>query len=138
MILYPCNQFGKQEPAANSEEYINGVEKVRPGNGYSLNKRCITVMQKGDVNGNASQPIFDYFKRYCPYIEATKEFEKACAIDYEPKTPTDLRWNFEKFLIGADGYVVRRYSHKVNPAIIVADIERLLKISGNRSTHHPC
>jgi hypothetical protein len=30
---FPCNQFGNQEPGANSE-ILNGLRYVRPGNGF--------------------------------------------------------------------------------------------------------
>jgi glutathione peroxidase len=38
----------------------------------------------------------------------------------------DVKWNFEKFLIGKDGKVIKRYRSKVKPADIAGDIEKAL------------
>lgn len=39
---------------------------------------------------------------------------------------SDIRWNFEKFLIGVDGMPRWRYSPSVLPVNITGDIEDLL------------
>jgi glutathione peroxidase len=33
----------------------------------------------------------------------------------EPEAAGDIKWNFEKFLIGRDGKVVKRFSPRVKP-----------------------
>jgi glutathione peroxidase len=37
-----------------------------------------------------------------------------------------VKWNFEKFLIGRDGKVSKRYASTTEPKSIAADIEKLL------------
>ena len=37
-------------------------------------------------------------------------------ILYDPTYTEDVKWNFEKFLVGPDGRAMYRYSDKVDPA----------------------
>jgi glutathione peroxidase-family protein len=39
---------------------------------------------------------------------------------------SDITWNFEKFLIGREGQVLKRYSPRITPEELGADIERAL------------
>ena len=41
----------------------------------------------------------------------------------------DIRWNFEKFLIGPEGEPFRRYSRSFQTINIEPDIKRLLKVA---------
>ena len=85
VVGFPCNQFGGQEP---------GTEK-------DIVQFCQTnydvkfpLARKLEVNGPGRHPVYQWL---------TKEF------------PGDIEWNFEKFLIGRDGKVVRRYPPATKP-----------------------
>ena len=45
---------------------------------------------------------------------------------YEDMATTDIRWNFEKFLIDTEGRPVMRYSEKYDPENIEEDVKELL------------
>jgi glutathione peroxidase len=47
----------------------------------------------------------------------------------EADPPGEVEWNFEKFLIGRDGQIVRRFKSAVTPndAAVIQAIERALQ-----------
>lgn len=45
---------------------------------------------------------------------------------WEPLTISDIKWNFEKFLVGPDGKPVMRWHPRVNVSEVRADIRRYL------------
>lgn len=89
VVGFPCNQFAGQEPG--SAEEIETFCSTTYGVSFPL-------MEKIEVNGDGRHPIYD---------ELTK------AADGEGHTG-DIRWNFEKFVIAADGSVTR-FSPMVAP-----------------------
>lgn len=100
----PCNQFAGQEPGAAEE-----IQSF-----CSLNYNVtFPLSEKIDVNGDHRHPL---------YTELTKVADSS---GYSG----DIRWNFEKFLVGRDGDVVARFHPKVAPDSpeILAAIESALK-----------
>ena len=86
---FPCNQFAGQEPG--SAEEIQTFCSTTYGVSFPL-------FEKIDVNGEHQSPIYT-------------ELEKvADAKGYSG----DVRWNFEKFLVGRDGSVTR-FAPQVTP-----------------------
>ena len=77
VLGFPCNQFGEQEPG-NAEE-ISTFCSVNYGVTFPL-------FEKIEVNGEDRHPIY-------------AELEEVA--DAEGHTG-DIRWNFEKFLVGPD------------------------------------
>jgi len=96
----PCNQFGEQEPG--SAEEISTFCSTNYGVTFPMT-------EKVEVNGDG---------RHALYSQLTP------LEDNEGHTG-DIRWNFEKFLIGSDGAAIARYSPTVIPddALITAAIE---------------
>jgi len=96
----PCNQFMEQEPG--SAEDIATFCSTTYGVTFPL-------FEKVEVNGDGRHPI---------YTELTQVAD-AEGVD------GDIRWNFEKFLLSADGEVVARFAPTVEPeaAEIVEAIE---------------
>jgi len=122
VLGFPSNIFGKQEPGANGTEILNGIRYVRPGGGYEPN---FTIFKKIDVNGENEHPLFTYLKNYCP---STKEhFSDASKLFYSPIRNSDIRWNWEKFLISKEGKPYMRYDAGTKPNEIRTDVEFLLK-----------
>ena len=100
VIGFPCNQFGAQDPGTN-EEIGTFCQK-----NYGVS---FPMMAKIDVNGKDAHPIFDWLK------------------DQKGGLLTDgIKWNFTKFLIGADGQVIDRYAPTTKPEALKADIEKAL------------
>jgi glutathione peroxidase len=90
VVGVPCNQFGEQEPG--SAEEITAFCSSTYGVTFPL-------LEKTDVNGPDRHPLFDTLT------------EVAGADGYTG----DVRWNFEKWVIDADGTVVARFKPKTDP-----------------------
>lgn len=101
VVGFPCNQFGGQEPGSPLEIQEFCTEK------YNV---TFDMMNKIDVNGPETAAIYKKLKSF-------------------PRDPGDVKWNFEKFLIGRDGEVVARFRTKVEPDApeVVQAIESQLK-----------
>ncbi|MCU0268609.1 MAG: glutathione peroxidase [Acidimicrobiales bacterium] len=103
VLGFPCNQFLGQEPG--SPEEIAAFCSTTYGVDFPL-------FEKIDVNGD---------DRHALYASLTE------TADAEGHSG-DIRWNFEKFLVGSDGSVIARYAPMVDPEAdeIVAAIEAAL------------
>ncbi|GAB2880608.1 glutathione peroxidase [Streptomyces mayteni] len=99
----PCNQFMGQEPG-NAEEIAEFCSAT-----YGV---TFPMTEKVEVNGAGRHPL------YAGLVDT------ADAEGYRG----DIRWNFEKFLVGPDGAVAARFSPRTEPdaAEVVAAIERVL------------
>jgi glutathione peroxidase len=99
----PCNQFAGQEPGTAEEiaEFCSATYGV-----------TFPITEKVDVNGAQRHPL---------YAELTQ------AADGEGHAG-DIRWNFEKFLVGRDGDVIARFGPQVDPEApeVVEAIEKAL------------
>jgi glutathione peroxidase len=102
VVGFPCNQFLGQEPGTAEE--IQSFCSTTYGVTFPL-------FEKIDVNGADQSPIY-----------ATLN-QTADAEGYSG----DIRWNFEKLLIGPDG-TVQRFAPQVTPEdpILVGAIEAAL------------
>lgn len=89
VVGFPCNQFLGQEPGTAEE--IETFCSTTYGVSFPL-------MEKIEVNGEGRHPI---------YAELTQ------VADGEGHSG-DIRWNFEKFVIAADGSITR-FSPMVTP-----------------------
>ncbi|MDE3083316.1 MAG: glutathione peroxidase [Acidobacteriota bacterium] len=102
VVGFPCNQFGGQEPG--SAEEIATFCSTNYGVSFPM-------FEKIDVNGEDRHPIYAHLVE----VEDAEGYSG------------DVRWNFEKFLIGPDGSV-QRFAPTVTPEdpILVAAIEAAL------------
>lgn len=98
VLGFPCNQFGGQEPGTEAE--IQAFCTKNFGVEFPL-------FSKIHVKGADQHPL---------YAELTKA------------TGEEVDWNFNKFLIDADGKVQRRFGGRVEPTsdALVGAIEGLL------------
>lgn len=101
VLGFPCNQFGKQEPADNT--VIGEFCERNFGVTFPL-------FAKIDVNGDNAHPLFVHLKQQAKGVLGTES----------------IKWNFTKFLVGRDGSVIRRFAPKDKPESIGAAIEELL------------
>lgn len=102
VLAFPCDQFGHQEPG--SDEEIAGFCSGSFGVTFPLFK-------KTEVNGDNTHPLYVTLKNEAPGLLGTR----------------NIKWNFTKFLVDAQGKVVRRYGPTTKPEAIAADIEACLK-----------
>jgi len=120
IIAFPCNQFKLQEPGKN-EEILNTIKYVRPGNGYEPNFPLSKIIE---VNGENQHPLYEFLKRCCP--SPNSDFKDRSKLCYEKVNANDIRWNFEKFLVTANGRPWRRYEPSTDPDELAAEIDELL------------
>uniref|UniRef100_A0A2K6GAA5 Glutathione peroxidase n=1 Tax=Propithecus coquereli TaxID=379532 RepID=A0A2K6GAA5_PROCO len=116
ILGFPCNQFGKQEPGENSE-ILATIKYVRPGGGFVPN---FQLFEKGDVNGEKEQKFYTFLKNSCP--PTSELLGSPGSLFWEPMKIHDIRWNFEKFLVGPDGIPVMRWHHRTTISNVKMDI----------------
>ncbi|WP_433173578.1 glutathione peroxidase [Actinoallomurus sp. CA-150999] len=99
----PCNQFAGQEPGT-SEEIAEFCSTT-----YGVD---FPLTEKVDVNGDDRHPLY----------------AQLVGVPDATGYTGDIRWNFEKFLIGRDGTVVARFDPRTEPDTdeLVEAIERNL------------
>lgn len=99
---FPANNFGGQEPGSDAEIAEFCTSK------YSVE---FPMFSKVSVKGDDKAPLFGYLTGAA-----------------NPDKQGDIGWNFEKFLVGKDGRLIRRFATKVRPddAELVAAIEKAL------------
>ena len=103
ILGFPCNQFLAQEPGTEEEirQFCSSV--------YSV---TFPIFRKIDVNGEARHPLYEIL---------TEEKDA-------DGNSGDVQWNFEKFLVSAEGEVVGRYRTMITPEdpVLVGAIEAQL------------
>lgn len=120
ILGFPCNQFGKQEPG-QAHEIPPGIKYVRPGNGFVPN---FLLFEKGDVNGKNEQEVYTFLKTSCPPVgDVLGDRER---LFWDPMRLYDIKWNFEKFLVGPDGKPVMRWHPSVPVSEVKAEIRKYL------------
>ncbi len=102
VLGFPCNQFGNQEPGAESEIGAFCVKNY----GVSF-----PMFAKIDVNGDNAHPLYRYLKRQKKGVLGTER----------------IKWNFTKFLVDRAGKVVARYAPTKKPADLEKPIRKLLQ-----------
>ena len=88
VVGFPCNQFGHQEPGTESEimRFCRTTYDV-----------SFPMSAKLDVKGPQRHPLYGFL------TAAENGFAG------------EIGWNFEKFLIGRDGRVLKRYASDTKP-----------------------
>lgn len=101
VLAFPSNDF-KQEKGSREE-----VQKFAQEN-YHI---TFPIFDKGPVTGTDQQAVFKFLTEQKPGILFK-----------------DIRWNFEKFLIGRDGKVIERWSSVTSPTSksVLEKIEKAL------------
>jgi glutathione peroxidase len=89
VLGFPANNFGNQEPGSNEE--IAQFCEERFGVNFPMFSRT-------SVRGRDISPLFEFL------ISAEN-----------PDFTGNIRWNFEKILVGPDGTVLRRFRSRVSP-----------------------
>ena len=87
VIGVPANNFGGQEPGTNEE-----IAQFCSTN-YGV---TFPMLAKVSVKGNDITPLYKY-------------------LTENAQPPGDVKWNFEKFLIGRDGKILARFPSAVRP-----------------------
>ncbi len=99
ILDFPCNQFGHQAPGDD-----NQIHEFCTAN-Y---KTTFDQLKKIDVNGKNAVPLYKYLKK-----------QKHGLL-------SNIKWNFEKFLVDREGNVVERYLPTTTPEQIDEKIGELI------------
>ncbi len=88
VLGFPCNQFASQEPGSNEQikEFCSAKYNV-----------SFPLFDKLEVNGPNRHPLY------------------VALAGKDSPYPGDIKWNFNKFLIGRDGKIIKRFEPKTTP-----------------------
>ena len=88
VLGFPCNQFGAQEPGT--------TEEIKQ---FCSSKYSVTfpLFDKIEVNGANRHPLY------------------VALAGKESPFPGDIKWNFNKFLLGKDGKILKRFEPRTTP-----------------------
>jgi glutathione peroxidase len=89
IVGFPANNFGGQEPGANTE--IKTFCEKNYGVTFPLSEKI-------SVKGDDIDPLFKYL-----------------TSEQNPDFTGEIKWNFEKFLIDENGKLIHRYRSNVTP-----------------------
>jgi glutathione peroxidase len=97
VLGFPCDQFGHQEPGDEAE--IKAFCTTQ----YDV---TFPMFAKVEVNGEHADPLYKWLKSEGKGILGSES----------------IKWNFTKFLVDADGQVVKRYASTDTPEKIGKDM----------------
>jgi glutathione peroxidase len=100
VLGFPANEFGAQEPGSNED--IKAFCTSNYGVDFDMFGKVV-------VKGAGIHPLFDFLTTKSPFTG-------------------DIKWNFNKFLVGKDGEVIARFEPQVEPTSpeVRAAIEKAL------------
>jgi glutathione peroxidase len=98
VLGFPCNQFANQEPGTDAEilEFATSEYDV-----------TFPMFHKIEVNGDGAAPLYTWLKSQQPGAGDSP----------------DITWNFEKFLVDAEGTVVARFPPPTTPEQVAAVLD---------------
>jgi glutathione peroxidase len=100
VLGFPCDQFGHQEPGDEAEirNFCSTSYEV-----------TFPLFAKIEVNGAHADPLYQWLKSEGKGILGSES----------------IKWNFTKFLVDAEGQVIKRYAPTDTPEKIGKDIQAL-------------
>ena len=105
ILAFPSNQFMNQEPGSNAE--IKAFAKDLYGAEFPL-------FAKIDCNGPETCEVYKFLRTNSELYDAKKQEAR------------EIPWNFAKFLINSDGFIVSYHKPTASPNDLIPDIERIL------------
>lgn len=91
VLGFPCNQFNNEEPGTAAEI----LEFCAVNYGVTF-----PMFEKTNVNGPRRHPLYALL----------------CAAADDQGLAGEVAWNFEKFLVGRDGQIIRRFRKSDEPS----------------------
>ncbi len=122
VLGFPANDFAGQEPGTNEE--IIAFCQTHFGVDFPM-------FEKISVKGDSQHPLYKELIRLQPEAQSNEGGTLRAKLQEHglaPKAPTDVMWNFEKFLVDRKGNVIGRFAPDVEPSNsgLVAAIEAQL------------
>lgn len=99
VLGFPCDQFGHQEPGDEAEikQFCSTTYDV-----------TFPMFAKIEVNGENTHPLYQWLKKEAKGLLGSES----------------IKWNFTKFLVDAQGKVVKRYAPNDAPEKIEKDLAK--------------
>lgn len=122
ILDFPCDQFGHQAPGTDDEIHEFCTAKY---------KTSFDQFKKIEVNGENESELYTFLKKEKGFegFDLTGKILIPIVKKMDPdyKTSSNIKWNFTKFLVDADGNVIKRYEPTIKPEEIEKDIKKLLE-----------
>jgi len=107
-LLFPCNQFGYQEPGTSDCARAYYDKRVPPPASGTWGTLDYPMFDKIDVNGPGAHELFVYLRK-------------------QTLNGQDIDWNYHKWLIdGTTGAVIEHYEPGVSPIAAQPRIDELI------------
>jgi glutathione peroxidase len=90
VLGFPSNDFGAQEPGSDSQ--IQSFCRSNYGVSFDMFSKIV-------VKGAGKAPLYEFLT----------------SSGTNPEFPGEIEWNFEKFLVGRDGRILKRFKPPVEP-----------------------
>ncbi len=122
VLGFPANNFGAQEPGTNEE--IQSFCSLK----YAV---TFPMFEKISVKGTDQHPLYKAMiavRSSTTSPDGNNFEEKLKSYGISRENPSDVLWNFEKFLVNKKGEVVERFSPDTEPmnAMLLKAIEAQL------------
>ncbi|MEA9391085.1 glutathione peroxidase [Acerihabitans sp. TG2] len=122
ILGFPSNEFAGQEPG--SDEEILSFCRATFGVEFPM-------FSKIEVNGTQRHPLYQALIDERPQATTLPDsgfYQRLADKGRAPKQPSDILWNFEKFLVGRDGRVIARFAPDIKPQnpVVVSAITKAL------------
>jgi len=112
LLAAPCNQFLSQSSGTPEQVYKFILNKFAKSGGSFL------VLEKLDVNGRETHPIYHFLKRFSILFKQYKN------------EAMPIPWNFSKFLVDKSGKVITFQGPKSSALDLEPAIREQLSIAG--------
>jgi glutathione peroxidase-family protein len=96
VLGFPCGQFMNQE-FKSTEETCPFVRGVLAKFGDIQDRKFFMLMEKVDVNGAGTHPVFGFLKYNSTLYDESSDLNMP------------IKWNFGKFLVDKEGRVIKYY-----------------------------
>ncbi len=121
ILDFPCNQFGSQAPGT-----IQEIHQFCTAN-FDI---TFPQFDKIEVNGANAHPLYVYLKSQQGFGGFDLNDKRGKMLDgmFRKQNPdydknADIKWNFTKFLVSADGRVLKRYEPSDPMSSVKSDIQ---------------
>lgn len=123
ILDFPCNQF--MEQAKGNDEEINSFCTAKYDTTFPRFKKI-------EVNGPNEALLYTFLKKAISKGESkgnklmSMMLSVSSRLNGKSSQDSDIKWNFEKFLIDRQGNVVKRFVPTVKPEQIESEVAALL------------
>ena len=119
MLAFPCNQFGRQAGGTDAEISGFACDKFKLPDDFRL-------MSTIKCKGKDASTVYKFLTAAWAGVGVARRPSMSERVG-SFVLGSSVKWNFTKFLCGANGIPVKRYGPLTSPYKIRADAEKLIK-----------